>query len=467
MAMQLSRLQPPSLTPAEEARYRTWLETHPAESGFPDGARAINQPALVRDGRQEFSHFWVYPLLTVPVLVVIDTVGGHLLLAFAVTNAALFGAALWVAARVFGPAPALLLLGSPLVWFVGRAQVEVFTVAMLTLAMAAGARGRWGWASLAVAVAATQNAPIAAAIPILWIAALTDWALARRSLGLSLRPDSASIRRTITFAMTSLVIALLHPLYYVIRLGVLTPQELNGGIAGEAPSLARYLAPVTDPDIGLLWWLPVTAALSLLGLAVIARSRWRKCSTDRRTILLAVSATAMALWFLFVFAQTTNVNSGGTVHVSRYALWLLPLALPTVAVATHVIDDRAPGVTLVAGMMLFGAYLGYFWPDQPERYVEHSPQSAWVLSNVTDIYRPLPEVFVERTLGIDGGIHASAADSGCRLILLVAASPDVSCRLPNPQLRAAQDRFAAGDTAVWIRRDAVGAGTVTTALTGP
>ena len=86
LAIQLSQLRPPSLSPGEEAAYREWLATQPPSSGFPDGALAVRQPALIRDGRQEFSHFWLYPLLAAPATAIATAVGAHPMAAFGVTD---------------------------------------------------------------------------------------------------------------------------------------------------------------------------------------------------------------------------------------------------------------------------------------------------------------------------------------------------------------------------------------------
>jgi hypothetical protein len=466
MALQLSQLQPPSLSPDEEFTYRAWLQAQSPESGFPDGARAIRQPALIRDGRQEFSHFWVYPLLTAPATSIATAVGAHPLVAFTITNALLLGTALLATARTFGSIPALLVIGSPLVWFLARAQVEVFTVALLCLAMAAAARGRWGWAALAVATASTQNAPIAATIPIVWGAAIVEWVTDRRASCRSLLPDRAELRRALQFALSAAGVALLHPAYYLLRLGVLTPQELNGGIAGAWPTAGHYFAPLIDPEIGFVVWMPITALLTLTGLALLAKSVWQAGIEHRRLALTVLCAAAMCVWFLFVFSQTTNVNSGGTIHVSRYALWLIPLSLPAIAVSSRYLEPRVPGRMLVGGVALFAAYLSYFHPDHGERYVEHSPQAAWLMTHVPAAYRPIPELFVERALHIDGGPRASATDPNCRLMLVVAAQPDQPCVLTTSERASLQQKFADGDAAVWVRRSAQGAGGVTTAIAG-
>jgi hypothetical protein len=476
MAMQLSHARPPSLDAGTAAQYLAWLEAQPAASGFPDGARAVRQPALIRDGRQEFSHFWLYPLLTVPAMVVTDTLGAHPLVAFILTNAVLLVMALSFVARVFGLPSALLLLASPLVWFVARAQVEVFTLSLLCLAMAAAATGRWGWGALAVAVASTQNLPIAATIPLFWVGALAHWIADWKPSGQTVRPQRMDTRRALVFGAASLVIPLLHPAYYLWRLGVVTPQQLNGGIQSGSPSWGRYLAILIDPDIGLLWWVPATSLIVFVGGLILVRSLLRRRVGDRGTASPAfppsdrqlaaacLVALAMAVWFLFVFSQTSNVNSGGTVFMSRYGLWLLPLALPAVAAGTRRLDRQTPGLATMAALALFGVYLLLFRPDQPERYTDHSPQAAWLMTHLPALYRPLPEVFVERTRHIDGGPRLSAADPACRLIFLLASAPDQPCSLTLPELSAAQAQFGRGVTGIWIRRDVTGPGDVTTAL---
>jgi hypothetical protein len=81
-------------------------------------------------------------------------------------------------------------------------------------------------------------------------------------------------------------------------------------------------------------------------------------------------------------------------------------------------------------------------------------------------YRPLPEVFVERELHIDGGPRVSAADPACRIVLIVAARPEQPCPLTALERANLQKQLAAGDVAVWVRRDAPGSSNVTTAIAG-
>jgi hypothetical protein len=467
MASQLAQARPPSLSPGEATEFRGWLEAQAADSGFPGGASAIRQPALVHDGRQEFSHFWLLPLLASPATRLGDLVGLHPIVAFTVTNALLLGASLLACSRVFGQLATLLLLASPLVWFVGKAQVEVFTVALLALAMAAAARGRWAWAGVSAAIAATQNLPIAATIPLFWAGGAVVWQAQRPHERLAHRPDRATTQRALLLAAGAIFIALIHPAYYFLQLGVVTPQQLNGGIAGTAPGWTRALAPLADPDIGFIPWLPVTTTVVVAGYLLLARAHIRDVPFDRNLALAALVAMPIALWFLAVFAQTTNVNSGGTVHISRYALWLLPLTLPVLSVVSRQFDPRGLPIALIAALALVAAYLGYFRPDQPENYVNHSPQAAWLIANASALYHPLPEIFVERTLHIDGGPRASATDPDCQIIFLVAAAPDQPCALTETEQALVDHAFADGALAAWVRRAADGARSVSPALVSP
>ena len=88
------------------------------------------------------------------------------------------------------------------------------------------------------------------------------------------------------------------------------------------------------------------------------------------------------------------------------------------------------------------------------------------MTYVPGAYRPLPEVFVERELHIDGGPHVSAADPGCQLMFVLAAHPEQPCALSLSERASLQQKFAGGEAAVWVRRGAQGAGSVTTAILG-
>jgi hypothetical protein len=440
MATALADLRPPALTAEEVAAVKAWLLTQPDGSGFAGSVGMIDQPPLIVDGRQELSHFWLYPLLVAPAVWLTSLLALHPGYAFLAVNAALLGLALWQVQRAYSAVVGLLLLASPLIWFVNKAQVEIFTVALLAIAMAQARRGRWLEAGLAAAVAATQNAPILAAVACFWAAGLV------RQLRAGRQPITG---RGIALVLATIIIGALHPVYYLWRLGVPTPQRLNGGIHLRLPSPEHYLAVLLDPDIGLLPWLPLFGLLAAVGLVVIT-----KVPYDLNLRLTALSALAIGGWFLFVFAQTTNVNSGGTVHVSRYALWLLPLGLPFLAATAHWLGPRLRALLPVAGTLALVAYAIAFQPGRPEVYLSQSPQAEFVTAWLPRLYRPVPEIFFERQRHQDGGVRGSVATGDCHVLLLDAGSDwrDLPCRLSPDEASAADRLFATGWEAAWINR---------------
>ena len=471
MAFNLAAGEPPALTADQVAEFKNWLAFRPADSDFPSGVRVVDQPPLVVDGRQEFSHFWLYPLLVAPGILLTQQLGLAPGYAFLAVNAILLGLALWQVQRTYSAVVSLFLLATPLIWFINKAQVEVFTVALLSLAMAFAGRGRWSWAALTAAIAATQNAPLLAAVLCFWGAGLLMAARTRP------RPRLSPVTGLVV--LLTVIIGLAHPVYYWWRLGVLTPQQLNGGIAFQPPTLERYLAVLVDPDLGLLAWLPVHAALAGLGLVLIwwwprrpprvAPAPATTGTGDTATAGLAIAPArepdawstrrlaglcglVLGLWLLVVFAQTTNVNSGGTVHISRYALWLVPLGLPFLATAAAWLGSYLPGLLPVAGSIALVVYVVLFRPAQPEQYAVQSPQAAAITLLAPELYRTVPEIFAERQRRQDGGVRGSAALETCRIILLAAGDRTQPCPL-TPAEQETADTLLAGDwQSVWITR---------------
>lgn len=451
MTQLLAERKPPWLDPNDQETLAAWMRSRASDSGFATGALAIRQPALIHDGVQELSHFWAFPLVVSPLWALFASAHLDPLTAFPIVNSLLLGTAIIAVYQTFGFAAALLGLASPLLWFVARAQVEVFTVSLLLLAMCSARGGRWAWGSLLIALAATQNLPISMGVPLFWCAGIGHWLAAQDgNIGRQALISKINVK-AVAIATLAIGVALLHPAYYIWRLGVFTPQQLNGGISGAIPDMTRLLAPIADPDIGFAWWMPVQSALALLGLCWLVRDLRQGKRRDTHLMSTIFVSGVMALWFLVVFAQTTNVNSGGTVHVSRYALWLLPLCLPAAAIAIDRLALRS-GMALPAFLILLLLLnVAYFKPDQQERYVEHSPQATWLLSNAPWLYWPLPELFVERTLHIDGGLLTSAGDPACRILLVVNAPP-ASCPLSEQEFRLIAQQRASGETYTWLRR---------------
>lgn len=405
MAINMSELHRPDLSPGQ-------LITVSAELDQLGGGyewHPLSQPVLVAaDGRQEFAHFWVYPALAAPFVALAREVGLHPNYGFVALHLILLGAAAWLLICRIGIAGASFVVLSPIVWWADKVHGEVFTFSLLAIALALFER-RPGIAMLFLALASTQNPPIAAAIPLAAFAAVAH------------RP---ALLRMPTFWLAGVMacgIAVLHPIYYLIRLGVFTPQVLNGGTSFRIPTLKEFLAPALDLNLGLVWNFPLFAPVAIIALVVLLRMSRRRLA--RPSVLLA---GGMALVFLGAFAQTSNPNSGGTPGPSRYMLWLIPLIVPVLAQAHDAVPSFGRRFGPIA-MVSVALSCTFYVPTIPESYLSPSPLARVVWDNFPWLDNPIPEVFLERTTQSDGAPTRSTAYPGCAKVLLLAGEWPKEC----------------------------------------
>ena len=389
IALNLSALRAPSLSGNDIEEIDSYLKRY--EEGFQDvDLQAAGHEGA--DGRSDFVHFWFYPALAAPGVAVARFFGFSVLTPFTILNCLLLVLAFFVICRGAGWAAALLLCASPVLWWIDKAHTEVFTFTMLTLAFSCLSQAPW-WSTLALGAASTQNPPIGLLIPlVVWLACFRTtrgWQDRRIWLG----------------AAAGVALAALHPLYFFTRLGrlsaLISPTELR------VPSIAQAGAVVWDPNLGLLAASPFLFPVVVAVLLTLARRGQLRHAWNE----LAVSGAALAL-FLFSFAQTDNVNHGGTPGMSRYAIWLIPLAVPVLrqgrVACSEVLKRWLPATALVACVWS----LFMFHPQHPERSGRPSALAAWQWADYPSWNDPLPEVF-RRTSG--GGQLRMAAGRDTRL----------------------------------------------------
>jgi hypothetical protein len=208
--------------------------------------------------------------------------------------------------------------------------------------------------------------------------------------------------------------------YYLWRLGVANPQLL-AGVEPRVPTVRELGAVIWDPNIGLLFQAPLLA-LTILAAAVTLAVRPRAWMRSPEVWL----ALAGACIFLVSFAQTPNFNHGGTPGVSRYTLWLIPLAIPILQRAS---DAPSPFsqrgfVSLALASCLW--CIVAFHPSLPERYKAPSRAASAIWERWPSLDNPLPEIFSERQSGNEPGL-LPVATSGCTKVLLVGGTWPVPC----------------------------------------
>ncbi|HEY8491762.1 MAG TPA: hypothetical protein VIO14_12305, partial [Dehalococcoidia bacterium] len=242
--------------------------------------------------------------------------------------------------------------------------------------------------------------------------------------------------------------------YYLWRLGVWSPTLAAGTTRSHIPGVREYLAVLLDPNIGLVAWMPALAVLTVLGAAALLLTRARR-PADLDLKLTTLCCAVSGPTFMYGMTQALNVNSGGTERVSRYTMWLIPLALPFLEAAVMGVERRRPLLITALAVALVAPYLVYFNPARSYAYLWPTRQAALLYEYAPGWYLPLPEIFWERQMGRDTWAlqdPGSAATAQCTLILLSKRDPNQPCPLTPEEAEQAQRMFHGGWRSVWIVR---------------
>ena len=396
MALNLSRMHPPAISDGEMGDIeRTFASLG---NGF-EGFSLVNPDFRGRDGRQDLIHFWLYPLLAAPWVWVARGLALPVNACFAFVNILLLVLALWVASGHIRRGVAMLIFVGPIIWWSDKGHTEAFTFALLVVAVTLVSTAPW-WSLVALGAAAAQNPGIALTVPMVALVVLVT------------RPGAWRDGRFWAGAVAGASLAAMHPLYYWVRLG--RPSLLFGITLRQVPSFAVWSAPLIDPNIGVFATFPwLTLALAVALAIVIRRSPSRLLDPS---VLVALAASAL---FVVSYSQIPNVNSGGTPGMSRYGLWIVPMALPIFAQYDAV--ARRPHVAWLAALALASSIwcVFYYQPRTGENYWAPSALADLLWTRYPSINNPLPEIFGERVIGRGDESWLPVATSRCEKVLLL------------------------------------------------
>jgi hypothetical protein len=406
MTLNLSEFHLPALSHGELAHIQERFAR--LETGFADDP--LTFPNLVaKDGRQDFPHFWLYSALAAPLVWVTRALDLHPNFSFTLLNIALLLLALWIVARRHHWATALLLFGSPILWWIDKGHTEVFTFSLLAIAFALLREQPW-WSLVCLGVASTQNPPIALVLPIVAVMTLIT------------RPGALRDNRFRVGVIAGATFASLPSLYYLARLGIITPlTRSEGGPRLRVPTLDELGAVIWDPNIGIVPAFPAwTFVLLGVGIAFIAGAR-RRLTTPAIWVILLTTGI-----FLVSFAQITNFNHGATPGISRYGLWLIPLAIPLLQEAEDAFSRKLQLWLAPVSIASLVWCLFLFHSKLPENYLTPTRLATFLWTNYPSFNNPLPEVFFERV----SQIHkppSSIATATCSKVLLVEGRWPATC----------------------------------------
>lgn len=356
-------------------------------------------------GRWYSFHFWGYSLLSVPARLGLAVLGMNGLRAIPLTNAVVLLFALhrvlfarWSEGRA-RLAVALLLLTSPVVWFVRWPHPEAMTVAFATLALVDFAGGSRSRAVMWSAVASLQSPPIILLTAVLWVLVVLEGTLSRAVV-----------------ATVAGLPGLLSPAFYWWHYG--TPSLLAREAASlSSVSLSRTTELLFDLNVGLAPYMPVTVAL-FVAAAGAALVRARRSPFDAALVgVLGLAA--------LVSTSTDNWNHA-TIGPSRYAVWLSPIVVFLVVRFGGTLGPGRLRTFYRSGLSLAIATQAVVMvakrgPVAQPDYLDHSDLARFVLRHTPSLYSPSVPIFATRTTHQDpapAGPYVYAEEGRCRKVLM-------------------------------------------------
>ncbi len=389
----------PDQIPAREAELRALGPTFSTAS--------LSHPDLVgRDGRQDVPHFWLYPLLATPFVKGALVLDVSPLWGFVALNGTLLAALVALILRRPGPVWTSLLVISPLVWWIDKPSADV-----LLVTCGGGAMLLWttrpAVALVLLGVAASQNPGF-----VLVAALFAAW-------GSIERPARLMCPRWRAGMLVAALLIVVSPAYYLWRIGI--PSPLTASTAARWPGLFDALFPLTDVSMGLVVRYPPYV------LAVVVAAAWlaRRELVRLRDPLVATSGLA-ALGLLWAAGQPASQNHGGSPDLSRYALWLMPFALPLLQQAATS-PSRAMARAGLALAALSAAWtLVAFPPSRAEAHLQPTTLGRWLWTAHPMWDDPRPEVFAERVSHREPAVVPTATPD-CEKVLLFEGLWPVHC----------------------------------------
>jgi hypothetical protein len=365
----------------------------------------------------DYNHFWAYGLISA-------TVGGSLYgmnytllpLWFSTTNLLLLiGSILvtaWIAAGSSAPVGLSrsvrrecfivisFVILSTVSWWISLAHTEIFTFSLLMPAGMLIWQRKYYKSAILLGLATAQNlfwGPVALGLCVL------DHLKQYWSPGAKVsRPWHATLRRYIIL----IALLALHPGYYFINHGLLTPQQ-GMGIEAGLKTPAATLSFLVDPSNGIGWY-TLGIWLTILGGIWVYAETCRKKSADltRSNRLLSadgrlvdcVLLVSILAFVLFACSQTSNFNSGATYGPARYGLFVLGLTFPFYRAGVLLLGFSRSFVTALVGVAA-SAWLTNVTPwmsGRPESYLSKTRIDDFIPLQVHPVLRE-PEAFVERT----------------------------------------------------------------------
>lgn len=354
---------------------------------------------LSRTGRFYSYHFWLYSLINVPALAVVQAHGWPLYSSLLITNCVLlFGLFAFI---IFTPPwrlrrtilLAAMALAGGSTFYLGWTGPETMCFAFLLAGLVLLEMRRFGWALLAFAIAAQQNPPIG----LLAVAAGACGCWKAWMCWRDTQLIAPTVRHLASLVPGTLIL-IASPVFYWIEFGTPNLIVAAGFTDASLMSGIRLASVFFDLNQGMVIAIPgvfvVVAVLLLYGV-------WRRSHDFWAAVGLLLAAVAMTVPVL----SALNWNSGAVV-ITRYAYWL---SAPVIYACALLADSMRWYAFVAVGCILTvsqSVVLGDFGLlGNRGNYLTNNRVAAWVFDHLPSWYAPVPEMFAERAVHREGVLN--------------------------------------------------------------
>lgn len=350
-----------------------------------------------RGGERYPVHFVFYSVLLIPVRLVLQLFEFNQIYALALTNLLLFLLALififakWVKNPFSRLAITLILLVSPLAFFISWPGPDLYYALLVLIALYFFGDSKYLLASIVAALASWHSQPLL----------IFSFAFALAYFKQQIKAKKIRGKMQLNFSPSSLSRLMLPAFLLVVpygynlwAFGVLTPWTIfqNGwtqlnGFGLQNIALHKLYEQFFDFNVGLFWYAPLIVVFGLF--FFLLRIKKQK---DNFFLFVVMLLTAL-------FYQTNPAWHFGTAGYgpTRHILFALPFFAYWIA---RNVRAGFGGLFVVFSILLTQLLVlstnGWFLPNF-ENTLRHSPLAQYVLQNHPTIYNPTPELFVDRT----------------------------------------------------------------------
>ena len=360
-------------------------------------SRWAGKPVATADGHWMPGYGPIYPLLCIPIKLLLSFLYLDQERCFLLTNAVLIVSALCFLHRKLRATQAqrflalLMQMISPIVFYVNYINYESCIYSLLIISLTLYYNGNRKRSALVLSLAGIANHTVMAA----GIVMIGEY-LIQSVRAIKSAPDKKHILRTYmleTLAYGCCFIPCLIP--FAAQL-ILLDGSLFASMATLESLWPRFFSYLFDPSLGFFSFAPL-AILAFFVLGII--SLFQKQSAKRwRALpwLLFLVGTVLAYSLMY------HINCG-MIYCARYLVWTYPIVvifLATIGYETiHAIPMRQIGSVALVASSLFLFAVNF--RSALDCY-SFNPMTRWILDRVPQVYEPLSSTFYSRVLHEDG-----------------------------------------------------------------